>query len=334
MKIRFRLPSIPLLYVPDLEGETAFALTPEAILSPHDARRLAQDNLVHEGAPTASQAAAHHGIPENIPGLQIMEGWLTLSHEIRLCIVPDGHGGFAPALETRPRILAGFPEGSPFSGRHHVTRADSTPLPASLADTGTCLRPAGRSLGLVIGTPLLKAQMPFDAQVATVDEGLQAAQRIIHWWNHHADELTPHRTPTMTPTEKTIARIPEMSRLQRKALRANAERLAANGSGEARAVLDALDSAEAQTGRAARPTSDGLQSTGLLQWEPRARGTTSTHAFHEGRKVGRIFKHGNHSNADKEVYTVEILGTPLPRRFQHIAEARTAGEAAFAERQR
>lgn len=68
-------------------------------------------------------------------------------------------------------------------------RAGSIPVPASLAEIGGYIRPAGRSLGLVIDTPQLDTQMPFDAQVPAVEEGLEAARRLVRWWNHHADTL-------------------------------------------------------------------------------------------------------------------------------------------------
>jgi hypothetical protein len=71
------------------------------------------------------------------------------------------------------------------------TRAGSIPVPASLAEIGGYIRPAGRSLGLVIDTPQLDTQMPFDAQVPAVEEGLEAARRLMRWWNHHADTLKP-----------------------------------------------------------------------------------------------------------------------------------------------
>jgi hypothetical protein len=68
-------------------------------------------------------------------------------------------------------------------------RAGSIPVPASLVEIGGYIRPAGRSLGLVIDTPQLDTQMPFDAQVPAVEEGLEAARRLVRWWNHHADTL-------------------------------------------------------------------------------------------------------------------------------------------------
>jgi hypothetical protein len=43
----------------------------------------------------------------------------------------------------------------------------------------------------VIDTPQLDTQMPFDAQVPAVEEGLEAARRLVRWWNHHADTLKP-----------------------------------------------------------------------------------------------------------------------------------------------
>lgn len=70
-------------------------------------------------------------------------------------------------------------------------RVGSIPVPGTLAEIGGYIRPAGRSLGLVIDTPQLDTQMPFDAQVPAVEEGLEAARRLVRWWNHHADILKP-----------------------------------------------------------------------------------------------------------------------------------------------
>lgn len=71
-------------------------------------------------------------------------------------------------------------------------RAKGFPLPASLEAIGGYVRPAGRSLGLVIDTPQLETQMPFQAQVAEVEEGLEAARRLAGWWNQHGESLDPN----------------------------------------------------------------------------------------------------------------------------------------------
>lgn len=46
-----------------------------------------------------------------------------------------------------------------------------------------------------------------------------------------------------------------------------------------------------------------------------------------------IFKRANHSGTEKDVFSVEILGELQPDVWHHIADARAAGEAAFAELQ-
>ncbi len=68
-------------------------------------------------------------------------------------------------------------------------RAGSIPVPESLAAIGGYIRPARGSLGIVIDTPQLDTQMPFDAQVAEVEEGLESARRLVRWWNNHAEIL-------------------------------------------------------------------------------------------------------------------------------------------------
>ncbi|MCU9849386.1 hypothetical protein OEZ60_15400 [Defluviimonas sp. WL0024] len=68
-------------------------------------------------------------------------------------------------------------------------KAKAFNIPASLEAIGGYARPAGRSLGLVIDTPQLDTQMPLEAQVAGVEEGLEAARRLANWWNRHGDSL-------------------------------------------------------------------------------------------------------------------------------------------------
>lgn len=68
-------------------------------------------------------------------------------------------------------------------------KADRMDLPQDLADIGGYLRPAGRSLGIVIDTPRLDTQRPFAEQADDVVEALEAAIRLQGWWNTHAEIL-------------------------------------------------------------------------------------------------------------------------------------------------
>ncbi len=54
---------------------------------------------------------------------------------------------------------------------------------------GGYIRPAGKSLGLVIDTPSLDTQQPFASQLAEVEGGLESAQRLAGWWNEHGGAL-------------------------------------------------------------------------------------------------------------------------------------------------
>lgn len=74
--------------------------------------------------------------------------------------------------------------------------------------------------------------------------------------------------------------------------------------------------------------------TGLLSWEKHRAGQATFRAFHGEEAVGRIFKRADHSMADKDVYSVEILGETLAGSFQHIRDARDAGEQAYAALQK
>lgn len=66
---------------------------------------------------------------------------------------------------------------------------------------------------------------------------------------------------------------------------------------------------------------------GRIDWEPYA--ITGCRGFLDGVPVARIFVAATHTATRKEVYSVEVLGTPLPDRFHRIADARAAGSAVF-----
>ena len=128
---------------------------------------------------------------------------------------------------------------------------------------------------------------------------------------------------------RIIARIPTMPARERAEWREKAERVLARrpGDGQAQRILAALDAA-AETIAPRR-----LISTGALAWEPHDPDTPSCRGFAGDRPVARILKHATHTAMRKAVYAVELLGTPLPGRFDHIEAARQAGERAWQELQ-
>jgi hypothetical protein len=67
--------------------------------------------------------------------------------------------------------------------------AADLPVPSHLADLGGYLRPAGRSLGITIDTPLLDTQRPLAEQADDTAEALQAAMRLQLWWNNNSSVL-------------------------------------------------------------------------------------------------------------------------------------------------
>lgn len=69
------------------------------------------------------------------------------------------------------------------------TLAARAPAPDSLQALGAYLRPAGRSLGLVIDTPRLDTQAPFAPQIDAVREGLRAIDDLREWWNSFGGEM-------------------------------------------------------------------------------------------------------------------------------------------------
>lgn len=68
-------------------------------------------------------------------------------------------------------------------------QADDITVPDSLLEIGGYIRPAGQSLGLVLDTPQLDTQKPFDTQVGEAEEGLEAARKLTAWWNCQAETL-------------------------------------------------------------------------------------------------------------------------------------------------
>ncbi len=68
-------------------------------------------------------------------------------------------------------------------------KADNIAVPKGLSEICGYIRAAGQSLGLVLDTPQLDIQQPLDAQVADVQEGLEAARKLTNWWNSHAETL-------------------------------------------------------------------------------------------------------------------------------------------------
>ena len=134
----------------------------------------------------------------------------------------------------------------------------------------------------------------------------------------------------MSHVDTTIARIPGMTAKSRSALRQNAENNLEKDPRDAAAqqILEALDAFEGDRAK----TSD-REVTGLLSWEKHRAGQATFRGFHGDEEVGRIFKRADHSMADKDVYSIEIMGEAVASSFQHIRDAREAGEQAFAARQ-
>jgi hypothetical protein len=104
-----------------------------------------------------------------------------------------------PAIR-RPRMsLQCWDSGAPsasvkimMDGLAHL--AKHLPVPGDLADIGGYLRPAGRSLGIVIDTPRLNTQRPFQDQWDDIVEALEAAIRLQGWWNNNSLLLAKWQT--------------------------------------------------------------------------------------------------------------------------------------------
>ncbi|WP_114286452.1 hypothetical protein [Candidatus Halocynthiibacter alkanivorans] len=119
----FPFPSVELLLVPYMLGEMEFLLAPEDDLRRYDLDHLGTGEFLRPGMGVHSGGSIgpreHYSIPEttgqvNLPGIVI------LYRELRLAVVPDGQGGFAGAIETRPRVVVSFSEETDFAGEHVV----------------------------------------------------------------------------------------------------------------------------------------------------------------------------------------------------------------------
>ncbi|WP_263338021.1 hypothetical protein [Albidovulum salinarum] len=116
----FPFPSIPLLRVPYFVGKAEFLLAPEDVLRAQDENYLASGDYWPVGTAIKGNGGRHYCIPADAPDSRSANGTLAWYREIRLCIAPDGHGGYTSALESRPYVAVRFDADLPFGGRHHV----------------------------------------------------------------------------------------------------------------------------------------------------------------------------------------------------------------------
>jgi hypothetical protein len=140
--------------------------------------------------------------------------------------------------------------------------------------------------------------------------------------------------------DELIARIPHMPRRERMGWRAKAEGLLKGTPGhvDAARVVAALDASEPEFAEREaaesnqRPPDARLEITGHLAWEKFQHGKKEFRAFQGSLVVGYITMRANHSDAIKQVYNVRILDDDLPGTFQHIEDARLAGEVEIRKR--
>ena len=116
----FPYPSVPLLRVPYFVGKAVFMVAPEAGLRPLDGEHLASGKYWSVGTAIKGHGDRHYCIPADAPGVEFPHGDLVWYREVRLCIAPDGHGGYTSVLETRPYIEVRFCNTHAYGGRHHV----------------------------------------------------------------------------------------------------------------------------------------------------------------------------------------------------------------------
>jgi len=126
--------------------------------------------------------------------------------------------------------------------------------------------------------------------------------------------------------DKLLADLPQKTDAQLEVLLANARRPAQRGRPEALRLEEAI-LAENSRRKLAR-----LTQVGGLWWELHDVDFPQFHGYADAdasQRVATILKRTTHKGHDKRVYSVEVLGKPLPGRFHHVAEARAAGSAAW-----
>ena len=131
----------------------------------------------------------------------------------------------------------------------------------------------------------------------------------------------------MTRIEGIVASIPDMASDKRARFRQSADRVLAKNSddADARRLLEALDKFESNLPQK-------RISSGHLEWDSSLSGSNKFQAYYGDKVVGYIFKDSNHSNANKDVYSVWLHNQQLPGKFRFIEEARKAGEDAFSKK--
>lgn len=109
----FPFPSVSFLRVPYLCWNTSFVLAPEARMPDDGDDSAASTANLTIGWPTKPIAG-------DAPGRIEVQGQLQWYRDIRLCILPDAHGGYAAGLESRPYIKAALEGESDLGGSRQV----------------------------------------------------------------------------------------------------------------------------------------------------------------------------------------------------------------------
>lgn len=122
--------------------------------------------------------------------------------------------------------------------------------------------------------------------------------------------------------DSVIARIPAMTAKERAVWRDKARNVLSKkpADPDAKRLIAALSD---------RPTPVAVGSwisTGHIAWEPGGNDRPTCLGYADGILVARLFKNATHTANRKEVYSVEVMGAPLPDRFHYIGDARQAGE--------
>lgn len=116
-------PSVPLLRIPYLVSQTRVCVAPDKKLWESDILYANSPDYLRGGIGIGGVHGVHYTFPESAKDQRQVAARVVYEREIRLCIVPDGHEGFSPALESRPRVTLNIAEDDALAGTYTVKAA-------------------------------------------------------------------------------------------------------------------------------------------------------------------------------------------------------------------
>lgn len=191
--------------------------------------------------------------------------------------------------------------------------ADAAPPPETLTEIGAYLRPAGRSLGLVIDTPPLDVLAPFSPQRDAARVGLAAIDRLRRWWNAEGAVLARWRIEAAAPHTRRLEAD-------------QARPVSAEIGRRTTAPAVATPRPAPTTSRVTSPRRRTAKASGSDGWTS-GRKSEPRRLLRDGVEVAVVWRQENHTATNGAVWHVTVYGETLAERYRHIEDARAAAEA-------